>query len=167
MTRTLGTSATTSLTAQLFAATMADADVGALDQGIFDDQFASNTLQSFTATLTSGSPVLASVSSFVGISIGTQLAGTGIPFDSAVIAINTGASTLTLENNVTANGSQSLKAFAPGGGPGGQFSKQGLLFVPRRGVLKVLPGDYVGVDPYGWPILVSAFSIANGPWSHS
>lgn len=49
----------------------------------------------------------------------------------------------------------------------GAFSSNGLLIVPNRGVLKVLPGDYVGVDDEGWPILVSAYSIANGNWTHS
>lgn len=47
------------------------------------------------------------------------------------------------------------------------FSQLGLLYVPNRGVLKVLPGDYVGVDSRGWPILVSADAIANGPWTHT
>lgn len=42
----------------------------------------------------------------------------------------------------------------------GAFVQAGLLYVPNRGVLKVLPGDYVGVDAKGWPILVSAYSIA-------
>lgn len=49
----------------------------------------------------------------------------------------------------------------------GSFSLQGLLYVPNRGVLKVLPGDYVGVDPNGWPILVSKNSIAGSGWTHS
>jgi hypothetical protein len=48
------------------------------------------------------------------------------------------------------------------------FTKGGLLFVPNRGVLQVLPGDYVGFDATtGWPILLSAFAIASGPWTHS
>lgn len=37
---------------------------------------------------------------------------------------------------------------------------QGLLYVPRRGVLNVLPGDYVAYDPNGWPILISGWSIS-------
>jgi hypothetical protein len=47
------------------------------------------------------------------------------------------------------------------------FSSNGLLFVPNRGVLKMLPGDYVGIDSEGWPILVSANSIANAAWTKS
>ncbi len=47
------------------------------------------------------------------------------------------------------------------------WSQKNLLFVPNRGLLKVLPGDYVGVDSQGWPILVSANSIANAAWTHT
>lgn len=43
----------------------------------------------------------------------------------------------------------------------------GQLFIPNRGVLQVLPGDWVGVDSQGWPILVSKYSIANAAWTHS
>lgn len=49
----------------------------------------------------------------------------------------------------------------------GAFEQNGLLVIPRRGMLKVLPGDYVGVDANGWPILVSAYSIATGGWTHT
>lgn len=45
--------------------------------------------------------------------------------------------------------------------PGGQ------LYFPNRGVLNVLAGDWVGVDANGWPVLVSAYSIATGGWTHS
>lgn len=49
----------------------------------------------------------------------------------------------------------------------GAFENNGLLYIPRRGFLQVLPGDYVGVDANGWPILVSKNSIAGSGWSHS
>lgn len=49
----------------------------------------------------------------------------------------------------------------------GAFSSNGLLYVPNRGVLTMLPGDWVGVDNQGWPILVSKNSIANGNWTHN
>lgn len=47
----------------------------------------------------------------------------------------------------------------------GAFTRQGLLFIPNRGVLKLMDGDWVGVDSQGWPILVSANSIANAAWT--
>ncbi|SRR5258707_3577270 len=50
----------------------------------------------------------------------------------------------------------------------GAFAQNGLLYIPNRGVLKVLPGDYVAVDlTTGWPILLSARAIAAGPYTHS
>lgn len=49
----------------------------------------------------------------------------------------------------------------------GAFSSAGQLFIPNRGVLRVFEGDWVGVDSQGWPILLSADTIANGPWTHS
>jgi hypothetical protein len=42
------------------------------------------------------------------------------------------------------------------------FTQHGLLYVPNRGVLKVEAGDVVAVDINGWPILISAQSIAAG-----
>lgn len=49
----------------------------------------------------------------------------------------------------------------------GAYAQNSLLYVPNRGVLKVLPGDFVGVDNKGWPILVSKNSIANAAWTHT
>lgn len=50
----------------------------------------------------------------------------------------------------------------------GAFSQSGLLTIPNRGTLQVLPGDYVAFDATtGWPILLSAYAIASGPWTHS
>lgn len=48
------------------------------------------------------------------------------------------------------------------------FSQQGLLYVPNRGVLQILPSDVVMVDPAsGWPVLVSAkaISVAGSVWN--
>lgn len=52
----------------------------------------------------------------------------------------------------------------------GAFVRDGLLFVPNRGVLKVLPGDFVACDANGlWPILVSGnvIGLAGTPWAHT
>jgi hypothetical protein len=52
----------------------------------------------------------------------------------------------------------------------GSFSPSGRLFLPGgRGIIELHPGDYVGVDNYGWPIVVSKESIAAGgsSWAHS
>lgn len=49
------------------------------------------------------------------------------------------------------------------------WSRQGQLYIPNRGWLKVFPGDYVCVDTQtGWPILVSNRAIsANPSWVHT
>lgn len=45
----------------------------------------------------------------------------------------------------------------------GAFNYMGILTLPNgRGWVKVLPGDVVAIDNLGWPILVSAASIASG-----
>lgn len=50
---------------------------------------------------------------------------------------------------------------------GPAYTLSGLLFVPNRGFLRALPGDYVAFDPAtGWPILLSARAAANASWVH-
>lgn len=44
----------------------------------------------------------------------------------------------------------------------GSFTREGKLFIPRRGVLQVLPGDVVATDDRGFVYLLSADTIANG-----
>jgi hypothetical protein len=49
---------------------------------------------------------------------------------------------------------------------GESFSRNGMLYVPNRGVLRARPGDVVAVDTQtGWPILISAAAFAGGAWS--
>lgn len=56
----------------------------------------------------------------------------------------------------------------------GAFARTGILYVPNRGILRAQPGDWVGIDANGWPILVSANAIAGGSspsvatsWTHT
>lgn len=44
----------------------------------------------------------------------------------------------------------------------GAWSNTGFLYIPNRGFLQARPGDVVAYDHLGWPILVSAASIADG-----
>ncbi len=69
----------------------------------------------------------------------------------------------------TANAAPSAKPIWPGA-----LARDGHLYIPNRGVLRLLPGDYVAVDANGWPILLSANTIAGGAspsaatsWTHS
>lgn len=49
----------------------------------------------------------------------------------------------------------------------GAINKAGLLYVPRRGWLRVGVGDWIGVTSTGWPILLSKYDIASGLWTHN
>lgn len=49
-----------------------------------------------------------------------------------------------------------------------RLAPEGILYLPKaRGFIKLLPGDWIGVDTRGWPIVLSADTIANGLWTHS
>ena len=48
------------------------------------------------------------------------------------------------------------------------FNRAGVLVIPERGVLRLFPSDYVGVDTTGWPILISARAAATAAsWVHT
>lgn len=49
----------------------------------------------------------------------------------------------------------------------GAWANTGLLYIPNRGWLKVLPGDWVAYGATGWPILVSKRAAAGAAWVHS
>lgn len=51
---------------------------------------------------------------------------------------------------------------------GTYFQREGQLYIPARGYIKIFAGDYVAVDAAtGWPILLSAAAIAGGPYTHT
>ena len=46
------------------------------------------------------------------------------------------------------------------------ISREGQLYVPRRGWVKVFAGDVLALDSTtGFPILLSAAAVASGPWT--
>jgi hypothetical protein len=53
----------------------------------------------------------------------------------------------------------------------GGLSQAGILMIPNRGTLKVLPGDVVMIGPTGWPVLLSrveaVYGKANSFWTFS
>ena len=64
---------------------------------------------------------------------------------------------------------RSLNVANPQAG-GGYFDSNGILYLPdQRGMIKLFPGDFVGVDAYGWPIVVPTLAITYGStsWTHS
>lgn len=50
----------------------------------------------------------------------------------------------------------------------GAFTQDGLLAIPNRGVLRLVPGDVVAFNPgTGWPIMLSASAAANANWVYT
>ncbi|SRR6266568_7175642 len=54
----------------------------------------------------------------------------------------------------------------------GAFTREGYVYIPERGILRLHPGDWVGVDATGWPIVVSNLAIAGmigtaTSWTHT
>jgi hypothetical protein len=49
----------------------------------------------------------------------------------------------------------------------GAFELGRLVIPNRQGWLEIRPGDFIAYDSTGWPILLSANAIANGPWTHT
>jgi len=48
------------------------------------------------------------------------------------------------------------------------YVKQGVLIIPNRGRLQLVPGDFVCWDTTtGWPIVVSGDAAQNGPYTHT
>ena len=81
--------------------------------------------------------------------------------DSDIVGINS----IIRDDQYHGVGNQVVGSSTPYPVPTGGWSRQGQLYIPNRGWLKVLPGDLVCVDANGWPILVSAFSILTGGWT--
>lgn len=41
------------------------------------------------------------------------------------------------------------------------------LYIPRRGQIRLFPGDYVAIDPAtGFPVVISATAAASANWVH-
>ena len=70
----------------------------------------------FTANTTSGSATLSTVSSFTGLAVGDIVSGPGIPVDSVISSLNSGAATLVINQNATADatGISVQRAGSPG-----------------------------------------------------
>jgi hypothetical protein len=73
--------------------------------GFYAHKDADTAPTTFTATTSSGSPTLTSVSSFTGRYIGQTLSGTGIAAGARILSLNSGASEITMTANATASNS--------------------------------------------------------------
>ncbi len=169
-----GTTSTTALKGLLFnpvqgvgqgsaASLLAPADLAGIAAAITDDNFfatsnpngilATGTTHSNetldTLVSTGGGPLSAIQTGFlvlgVGIVPGTFVTGFN----------NAGKTSVGLSQNASAGASGVRIAFIPPNQQNMKLSANGQLLIPNRGLLKVLPGDYVFIDNTGWPILLS------------
>lgn len=170
--RTLGTNANNSLVAlPAYSQVLAAADVAAIAQAITDDrQFASIPSgwgAGPTAVIGTGSTHSnATLDTLVGVSgaalaqvaVGDLVLGTNIPAGTYVTA-KASPTSLTMSQAATDTAAGKRVAFVRPYDVGSAMVAAGQLFVPNRGVLKILPGDIVAIDNTGWPVLVSAAAI--------
>jgi hypothetical protein len=168
----VGTTSSSALNAVTFnpANVLSPADLAAIAQGIFGDGRSGgvNPTGSITTGTTHTNTTVDSIASMTGIKVGMFVAGVGIVPGTNVVSV--GASSVVLNKAATASASGVNLLFVPGAMYDlNKFTFDGQLFVPRRGVLKVLPGDVVAIDNTGWPILLSASTIAltGSLWSYT
>lgn len=179
--RTLGTNTTTSLVAlSAWASSLLNADIANFANGIMDDLVFGSVLgigpSGVSAVLATGSThanatldtlVAVSGPGLAQIQVTDLVLGIGIVPGTFVAAKPSGTS-VTLSQAATGNSAGVRVAFArPSPDALGDISREGRLFVPNRGVLKLLPGDIVALDNIGFPYLIPGNSIgyAGSQWN--
>src|SRR6266550_156938 len=160
------------------------ADMAAINSAIINDADLASLLQGFSygpiavigTGTTASSVTLTSVAGVTGapvsqIQVGDIVLGIGIPLGTFVLAVAAAGATITLSQAATTSSAGTKLIFARLGGSGygpecGGLSESGQLFVPNRGVLRVMPTDVLALDNSGWPILISGNSIgyAGSQW---
>jgi hypothetical protein len=173
--RTLGTTSTTILNAlSPWTQVLSQADVAAISQAITEDTAFGTLLSGFgfgaDGVLATGAThtnttldtlVSTGGAGLASIQIGDLVLGAGITPGTYVQTV--AGTVVTLSQPATASASIRAAFIRPGpetiNGLSGNGSQ---LYVPNRGILKVLPGDVVAIDNTGWPILVSGTSLGYG-----
>lgn len=178
---TLGTNASTSLSAVKFyppqgvgvsaaATLLSPSDLAAISQSITSDvNFAAANPAGILATgTTHSSTTLDTLVSTAGgplasIQLGALVLGVGITPGTFVIGFNNaGKTSVLLSQAATASAAGVRIGFInPSSSQGERFTFNGFLEIPGgRGRLIVKPGDIAAIDNTGWPILLSAASLA-------
>lgn len=164
---TLGTNANTSLVAlTITPGVTAAADLASMQLGVSSDALvASNAAAQaygggvLTTGNTHSNTTLDTIASMTRLQAGMFVMGAGIVPGTTLVSVNVAGSSAVLSQAATATANTVRLIFVPQSNPGA-INFEGQLFIPRRGVLQLLPGDVVALDNTGWPILVSAASIA-------
>jgi hypothetical protein len=178
----IGTKAANSLVClPAWAASLAAADVGAIAAAITGDgNFAAILGQPGTgakAVLATGSThtsttldtlVTSAGAPLAQIHVGDLVLGIGIPPGTFVASVTSGTA-VVLSQAATATAGGVYIAFVRQAPRAGIELSSAELFVPRRGTLKVLPGDVVAIDNTGFPYLIPAAAISylGSQWTFS
>lgn len=178
--RTLGSNSTTSLQCLTsWSQALSAADMAAISMSITDDSAFATILSGYgagaTGVLATGSShsnttldtlVSTGGAALASIQVGDLVLKADVPAGTFVTAVSGGGTSVTLSQAATGTNSQRC-AFARLTPQEIGLSPQGLLTIPKRGVLKIIPGDIVAVDNTGWPILVSGAAIgyAGSQWT--
>lgn len=93
----------------------------------------------------------------------------GTAATSSLVALNWNPMSSVADVATIAAGILGQSATAFHGISPGAFSKSGRLKFPgREGFVLLKPGDYIAYDNFGWPVIVSAQTIASGSsWVHT
>lgn len=147
-------------------------DLGNIAQAINNDfglgailGYSAGTAYVLATGTTAGSNQLTALAARAGsppltaIRVGDGVIGSAADIAPGTYVTAISGTTVTLSQAAISTGT--LKAVGFVHQPGvAEIGQVGLLDIPNRGRLKVLPGDVIAVDASGWPILVSANAIA-------
>jgi hypothetical protein len=177
----IGTNANNSLRSlPAWSESLLDADIAAIAQGITSDFVFGSVLgggaPGASAVLATGSThtsttldtlvVAAGGAPLAAIQVGMKVLSSADIRPGTFVAAILSSTSVLLSQAATGGGTGRNIAFAPVSPPA--LSRQQQLIVPNRGILKVLPGDYVALDlTTGFPILISgeAVSASGSAWN--
>ncbi len=168
--KTLGTEGTTSLWALgAWSSSLSDADIAAIGEGISPDDRLGAILAGYSAGATA---VIATGATHTSTLLDTLVGIGGAPLTQirvgdlviadqiapgTFVAAKPTATSVTLSQAATFTLGVNNVLFVRPVPP--HLSRLGLLTIPGRGVLKLLPGDIVALDNAGFPILVCGNSV--------
>lgn len=169
------------LSAVQISASLSDADIASINALIADDQavISANLGPSASAiqgavifTGNSTTPQIASVSvttpsgqSMSAIPVGSALFGPGLSPGTRVTAIGAlGTVSITPAPTAASTGGTFIATTTR---PESVLQRNGILTLPNRGQLKLLPGDVVGVGPTGEVFVLpkTVTTVANSKWN--
>lgn len=115
------------------------------------------------ATVTVGTAATTTLVGVVFAPSGGNLPAIGALLTGAAGVIPLIADVATINNSIL----DDLDLTHPNTGTGGGITQAGMFYVPNRGILRCLPGDYIAVDSTGWPVLLSSRAAASASWVHT